>query len=358
VDAHQYSQKAWTSEDGLPQNSVHALAQTSDGYLWIGTDQGLVRFDGVRFVPVELRLHDGRVDGFVETLYSESDTLWVGTINGLYRLTGGRFVEVLNRDGSSLEGVKSLFRDSDSRLWVGAADGLFRELDGCTVPFKDIEGSGLEDLVTAISESRAAGLCFSAGRVFCLNDGVLGELPAVADAAGNSRCEDLAVDSAGALWVATTGNGLLRFDGKEVHRWGTTDGMPSGFVRALAIDSDDNVWFRGGVLGISRIGRRGVEVLYGPESLQMISMLEDREGNLWIGTADDGLIRLSSTLFAVYSVEEGLEESSVRVVLEDQDGVIWIGTTGGGLHRLMDGRIRVFGAEEGLLSNDLSGDGW
>lgn len=349
----QYSQKSWSRDDGLPQNSVRALAQTSDGYLWIGTDQGLVRFDGVRFVPFELRLHDGRVDGFVETLYPEPDTLWVGTVNGLHRFTGDRFVEVLTRDGSSAASVKSIFRDSDSRVWIGTAGGLFREQDGCVVPFGDVEGSGPEDMVTAIVESPAAGLCFSAGGVFCLDGGVLRELTAVSDAAGNSRCEDLGIDSTGALWVATTGKGLLRFDGAEIRRWGMADGMPGGLVSTLAIDSDDNVWFGGGLFGISRIGRRGVEVLSGRETMQVISILEDREGNLWLGTVDDGLIRLSSTLFAVYSIEEGLEDPSVRVVLEDHDGVIWIGTAGGGLHRLIDGRISLVGADEGLPSKDI-----
>lgn len=351
----QYNQRVWTREDGLPQNTVRSLAQTVDGYLWVGTEQGLARFDGVRFVPMELRTHDGRIDGFTNVLYADGDRLWAGTPNGLYRLTGDGFVEVLGPEEKSVGEVRAIFRDSQSRLWIGTEGRLFRVFDNRIEVFSDTNGVGL-DGVTSISESAVAGLCFAADDVLCLSDGGLSKLAVLVDAADEIRSVYQAVDKNGALWVIETGSRLKRIDDSQVRRWGKAEGLPDEFIRSLLVDRENAVWFGLGASGLARIGRRGVEMLAGPRghsSIEAVALLEDREGNLWVGTSGDGLIRLSDGLFSTFSVDEGLLERSVRTVMEDRQGVVWIGTAGGGLHSLVDGSITVHGPEVGLPTGDI-----
>ena len=350
----QYSQRTWTREDGLPQNSVLAITQSSDGYLWIGTEQGLVRFDGIRFVTVELLTADGRADSYVTSLLSDFDTIWVGTRSGLYGNPSGRFTEIVTNDGGSLGLIVAIHRDAHLQLWAGGIGGLYRVDGETSATFVNIEGEEFGG-VTSISESPDSRLCLAKAKVYCLEDGNFNEQLFVTEAVGNSRTETLVFDETGALWVGTNGRGLLRFDGDTIDHWDTSNGLPHGFVRTLMVDRTGNIWFGSGSSGVVRLARDRPEVLDVPrgQSGTVVALFPDREENLWIGTNGDGLVRLSGGLFTPFSVAEGLREPSVNTVLEDPEGVVWVGTAGGGLHRLDNGRIDVLGEDNGLPAEDV-----
>lgn len=351
----QYADARWGVDDGLPQSSVLALAQTDDGYLWLGTEQGLARFDGVRFVPFELRTSGGAIDGFVSALCDDAGTLWVGTSRGLYRLDDGVFVEQRTADGSVIGDVESILRDRSGRLWVAAMDGVLRDENGHLRPFVDADGTRLEH-VTALAESAEGRLCVAAEQVMCLEGGTFEEVAALTAASAGARVEWIAFDGGGALWAGTTGRGLLRFADGEVRVWDTSNGLPADWVLRLMADREGSVWFGCGVEELARISDRGLEVLptsAGGSGEAVASLLEDREGNLWVGRFAGGLERLSALPFVPFSTAEGLEEPTVRAVLEDRDGVVWVGTAGGGLHRLENDRFVAVGTDTGLEPHDV-----
>jgi signal transduction histidine kinase/streptogramin lyase len=347
----QYRQQVWTPEDGLPQSSVRAITQTADGYLWIGTEQGLVRFDGARFVPFELRAADGILDGYVNTLYTDADTVLVGTDIGIYRLTDGGFVEILTDSGGSVGSVWSILRDRSARLWICADTGLWQERDGRAVVNEAAVRAGIGKS-RSIAESPGGKLCLASDRkAFCLEDNDFHELPSGAFA--GSQPNPIAFDSFEAMWAGTPGSGILQY---ENGRWRTvaTEGG-SKFIVALLVDSHDSVWIGSPTAGLGRISRRGFETLPGPlgqTSCDVMTIYEDRTGNLWFGTNFDGLVCLSRSLFTPFSVSEGLRESSVNTVLEDHDKSLWIGTAGGGLHRLAGDQLQHYGVADGLPADN------
>ncbi|HEY7368866.1 MAG TPA: two-component regulator propeller domain-containing protein [Thermoanaerobaculia bacterium] len=369
--ATQYGIETWQRKQGLPQGTVTALAQTPDGYLWLGTQEGLVRFDGVRFTVFDrksspaLRRHhvttlavapdgalwigllggglvshragefrawgpaQGLPDEIVSSIVPESDgTVWVGTFaHGVVRLTGERFGESLTAaTGLASDEVRVLRRGKDGALWVGTrGGGLQRWKDGRAQTWTSRDGLP-SDQVTSLIE-----------------------------------------DAAGAMWIGTRG-GLARLSEGRLQSWGPKDGLPSDTVLCLVIDRDGELWAGTVGGGVVRVREGRFEPLSKTRGLNgdsVLSMLEDREGNLWLGT-DAGLDRLRGGLFTTFSASEGLPNSDVRPILQDSAGDLWVGTLGGGLARLREGRVvETVTTREGLLSDrvwalhqDAAGDLW
>jgi ligand-binding sensor domain-containing protein len=135
----QYLHAVWTTDHGLPQNSVNAIVQTPDGYLWLGTNGGLARFDGVRFTVFHvgnsrlksnriLSLAQGLAHNWVYALATDrAGQVWIGTYQGLQRLTGGAFIAEATKDGLS-DNIHSVFEDREGNLWVGTAVGGLNRL--------------------------------------------------------------------------------------------------------------------------------------------------------------------------------------------------------------------------------------
>ncbi len=176
--------RSWQREQGLPQNSVRALTQTRDGYLWIGSDDGVVRFDGVRFVSFGLR--EGLRSGPVQRLFEDSHgTLWIGTADsGLTRWRDGQFTTFTMRDGLPADSITALSEDGEGRLWVGTQAGLAVWQDGrfatpgateqfkgkpITVLFRNRQGvlwlgaTGDGHIPAATGQVRRAGGCLGGG---------------------------------------------------------------------------------------------------------------------------------------------------------------------------------------------------
>src|SRR5690606_30316364 len=198
----QFSVDLWTEIDGFPQNMAGAIAQTPDGYLWFGTEEGLVRFDGVRFHVYGPWNTPTLTTAWVTALHVEEDgTLWVGTGGGgLYRFRAGRFVRYGLEDGLSHRHVLSLFRDRDGVLWIGTAGGGANRLVGDRIEVLDTRAGLSNDYVRAITQ-----------------------------------------DSAGAIWLGTM-DGLNRVDGEEVTVYRVADGLPDDWVTALRGARDGGVW--------------------------------------------------------------------------------------------------------------------
>lgn len=126
-----YNHSVWQVEDGLPQNSIQAITQTSDGYLWIGTELGLARFDGIQFTVFDSKNTAQLLSGYIKTLLPGRDgSLWIGTRRGLTRLKDGKFTTYTTREGLSGDAVVSLAEDRDGLLWIATENGLDQFVGG------------------------------------------------------------------------------------------------------------------------------------------------------------------------------------------------------------------------------------
>ncbi|HEY8550018.1 MAG TPA: two-component regulator propeller domain-containing protein [Vicinamibacterales bacterium] len=350
----QYVHDSWQAGQGLRQNAVRAIAQTPEGYLWLATQAGLVRFDGVTFTLFSPLSEPALKASIVLALAVDPQgTLWAGTDGGgLVAFRQGRFVSYTMADGLSQDFVWSVTAARDGTIWAGTGGGGLSRLRG-----SDIHRAGLvHQRVTSILEDRTGALWVgTTGGLRRLADGEW-HAYTVADGLGSETILALCQDRHGAIWIGTS-RGLTRFDRRRFTTYTTRDGLPSNAIRALLEDRDGNLWI--GTLdgGLTRQRNGRFEVFSRQDGLtddSVLALFEDREGSLWIGTRN-GLNRLRDSAVTTFTAREGLPTDAVRTVLADRDGSVWVATDGGGLaHLRVDGRIRIYTREDGLVDDRLT----
>jgi ligand-binding sensor domain-containing protein len=356
----QYIHGVWQTEQGLPQNAVEAICQTRDGYLWLGTQEGLVRFDGVRFKVFDRRNTPGLPHTWISALFEDrAGNLWIGGRGtGLSRYRAGRFTPFTTREGLPDDRVRALHEDRGGNLWIGTSGGgLIRFKDGRFEALTTADGLPSDQVVT-ILEDRSGSLWVGTfgGGLGRLKDG---RFTSFTTRAGLSDDEvsSLLEDRDGSLWIGTFNGGLNRLRDGSFTVFTTRDGLSSNLIWSLAEDRDGNLWVGTDNGGLNRF-RDGafaaVTTRSGLSSDVVVSLLEDREGSLWIGTHAGGLNRLRDGKFLTYTTREGLSSDAVLTVHEDSAGDVWIGTDGGGLNRLRDGRFTTLTTRDGLSSDQIA----
>jgi len=325
---HHYVRNSWSIQNGLPQISALAIAQDRDGYLWVGTQSGLARFDGVRFVRYTPESEPGLPGIWIRALHLARDgRLWIGTYKGAAVYDGTRFTPVPATDAArwpALE-VSAFAEDADGRMWVASAAGVFRARDGKLDPLPGspapalslLAGKGGMWVGTRGAVHRAVG-----GRW------EIQALPADAAQAAVNRL----VAAQGQLWAATT-VGLFTLGADGWQPSGAAPRLSQTPVDLLRADRHGNLW-AGGDAGIARIrgGRTaefvGVGDAGGVPGLRVA--FEDREGNLWLGSQWEGLIRLGDSWTRRFSVQEGLNDRVIWALSPDPDGRrVWVGGNDG-----------------------------
>ncbi len=349
-----YTLSAWV--EGLPHNTVTALAQTSDGYLWLGTYEGLARFDGLRFVVFDRREIPafGDANEIFDLVAGRRGRLWIATSTSVARLEGGRFERVLGAEALGDEAPHSLAATGDG-LWVATPSRLLQlDVDGGLVRAwrtgDGIPGSFLRCLLADAGGDLWAG--FESGEVMRIAGGrieVLGE----PEGLPSRPVLALAGGPGGALWIGTQGAGLIHRHGTTTTRFGTRDGLTDTKIRSLHVDAHGVLWIGTIGGGINRYSDGRFSALTSANGMPndlIRSVLEDREGGLWIGTNGGGLAALHEKKFSAFDLRDGLRHDNIRAVLEDRAGAIWIGTEGGGLHRLEGQQLTHYGEQAGLMS--------
>jgi signal transduction histidine kinase/CheY-like chemotaxis protein/streptogramin lyase len=393
----QYVRDAWQIENGLPQNAVGSIARTPDGYLWLGTQEGLVRFDGVRFVVFDRENAPALRSKFITALLADSrGRLWIGTGVGLTVFDAGRFRSSPDATLSRTL-VRAIVEDREGRVWAGTEAGLFRIEDGKVTHFT--RNSGLTDeSIIALHEDRAGTLWIAttSGGLNRRIDGAAARFESFAlrGAPGNDGVRAMHEDDDGVLWFGTDSGRLLRLVGDELTEH-AVDAHGGAAINAMLRDRDGNLWLATGS-GLARLSGRqpadGAIAFMAGDDLR--ALFEDPEGSLWIGTYGAGLARLREGKFTPYGASEGLrgdltwsivpgrdggiwvgsdagvsrlrdgrfvnvtephglDDVRIRSVLEDRNGVLWFGSDGRGLFRLQDGKLTRFGRNNGLSGDSI-----
>ena len=352
----QYGLDAWTSREGLPQNSVKALLQTRDGYLWLGTEEGLVRFDGSSLTAYSTRNTDAFRQNTIEALAEGNDgSLWIGTADGLLRKRGERFTAYRRRDGLADDSILSLLSDPDGTLWIGTEKGgLARWKSERFLPTRTRADGLPAGGVMTLSHVRDGSLWIGTeDGLACLRGSTL-LVYRRAQGLPSDHVNSILQTRDGAIWLATSG-GAARVREDRVAVLAST-GQPPAAVNALVEDRDGNIWL-GTARGLGRIRGDGIEWAGGSSGSVapvVLTLLEDREKSLWIGTDGAGLMRLRDAAIVSYTRKDGLSNDYVRPVLADAKGTVWFGTRGGGLNRLENGRFSALTTRDGLPHDSIS----
>ena len=399
------ARQAWTVENGLPQNTVPYLLQSRNGYLWVGTEIGLARFDGTSFQSFDhataSSFPDAEIRCLLDVRESEqgkgpaSESLWVGTADGVVRWQNGLPTLFTSSDGLPGNSIQAMAQTSDGTVWVSTEQGLafwdgrhfnllqpggFTQAGSITSLAADSSGNlwlGTTRGIFEVHHSRwlssaEAGIASGSGPslvtsadngdlliangdgVFVLHGGRIvkaferSELPAggvslLSRLAGGA----IAVASKSMVIVANPEKGHTGSErDRSVQRFSVSQQLPGSRIESIYSDREGNLWV-GTNHGMGRIaarkkneseGEKFVVQLFPPSdplaSSATISFLEDREGDLWVGTESAGLQILRDARFQTVGAREGLSSDATTAIVQDDQDVLWIGTRDGGLNRM------------------------
>lgn len=350
----QYVHTVWSSESGLPQNSIQALLQTRDGYLWIGTQEGLVRFNGVEFKVFNKANTDVIRHNDVRVLYQDrAGTLWIGTFGGgLVSYKNGQFTTYTAQDGLSSNSITAILQDRRGNLWIGTTDGLSELSSGKFVTFG--RKSGLSDtLIQALAEdAQGRVLVATHSGLDVVADGHPSGAFSPTVAASRFVITSLFFDQQDNLWIATENQGLEKFNAGILTAYGSKQGLPNAPVHTIFQDNLHTIWVgtQGG--GLCRLVSEKFDCYSTQQGLSgdyVESITQDHEGSLWVGTETGGVTRFKEGALSNYGSELGLQ-GSPRALVEDPDGSLWIGTSTG-LWRLKDGKVTSYLTHKGPANN-------
>jgi signal transduction histidine kinase/ligand-binding sensor domain-containing protein len=383
-----YTSRVWQMQDGLPEQTVQAFAQTKDRYLWIGTTGGLLRFDGVRLVLFDRdntpAFNENNIFGLTVTT---DDTLWVATEGGgLIRYKDGLFRSFSGKDGLLNDFVRTVYQDSKGQIWIGTDNGLF-QFRGGRIERVDNSNGMPPIAVHAIHEDLQGRLWAGGSKLLCLNGGTYQEYRLAGEGSQN-RVKSITQTRDGTMWVGTIGGLYSMVSGADSFR---KVKETSGTVRFLRETSDGTLWIGTIGHGIYKYWKRQFSQMTAPESLPsntVLNLFEDIESNIWVGT-QAGMLRLSKTPIQTVTLPDagdydaetvyqdpngdlwiaaanlfrfrdgkatrvrlpGISGVRIRNVFRDNEDTLWIGTEGRGVFRLSGTNSAHYMVKDGLVNN-------
>jgi ligand-binding sensor domain-containing protein/signal transduction histidine kinase len=354
LDISQYAHTAWTVRGGFSLGNIYAIAQTPDGYLWFGTEFGLFRFDGVRSIqwqpPSGQQLPDKNINAL---LVGRDGGLWIGTFAGLVTWSGGKLTPRSERELEK-QFVASLFEDSEGTVWAGTLAAPSGRL--CAIQSGGTQCYGEDGAfgraVWAVYEERPGHLWAAAeSGLWRLKPGPARRYPTATELIGLNQADD------GRLIVAMHGAGLMRLAGGTFESYAVRSAtdpnrdLPDREINAnrLLRDRDGGLWIGTVERGLIHTHRGRTDVFRRSDGLSgdvILSLFEDREGTVWVASTG-GLDRFRELPVATFSVKQGLSSDAAQSVLAARDGSIWVGAHDG-LTRWKERQATIFRKANGL----------
>ena len=401
----QYAHTSWT-RNSINMGLVFAMAQTPDGYLWIGGSYGLFRFDGVRFTKWAPPAGAVMDSAPYALLAARDGTLWIGTFYGLFSWDGrkltaypelhGLFVSSLLEDAegtiwaglyadpgrlcsvraakvqcSAPDGgfgafVWSLGTDASGAMWVGADNGVWHWRPGAPRRY-EMSGLRVGDLTTTTEGKFLVGVAGRGLRQLAGDRLVPYPIPGVANSPGwladrDVRSNKLLRDRDGGLWIGTESRGLIHVKDGKTDTFTRADGLTGNISCSLFEDHEGDIWY-GSDKGLDRFRRLAITTMSTRQGVPddvTKSVLATTDGSVWAAT-NDGLARWKDGRLVVYRKRDGLPDSHVQSQYQDADGRLWVGTARGPAYFAADRFVAVDGGpstEIYSITGDAAGNLW
>jgi ligand-binding sensor domain-containing protein/AraC-like DNA-binding protein len=397
----EYIINIWTVEDGLPQNTIQSLVQTHDGFIWIGTPSGLVRFDGLNFkIYTRWNLPALKSDNITCLYEDQNNVFWVGTEDGgLCALQDGKWINYSRVNGLSSDYVRGIISDQQGNLWVATDYGLNRINNNGIQIYTEKDGL-YDNTISSLAVDSWNNLWIGTFRgglakynreitaVYGYKEGLrnLSVRTLLADPRGFlwigtaegmyyiKRDEGLVHPVRGTdytpintiiektfdyLWLGTMVGGLKQMKIDDLTRGAVTDLLPDDFIHCLLKDNAGNIWIGTDTGGLVQLKIRRIFNITEKQGLPdnvVSAVYQDRSNTIWIGTRDKGLVRIrDKNKFRVFNKNDRLSSNRISVIFEDKQGQLWIGTRDQGLNIFINNVIRKkLTTEDGLSSNYIT----
>jgi signal transduction histidine kinase/ligand-binding sensor domain-containing protein len=341
----QFVHEQWQSDKGLPDNTIRDIAQTLDGYLWLASETGLIRFDGMVFKLFDRDNTSALPDNFIQKVaVTTNGTLWIGTRSGgLLRYENDRFSQVLLSGDNPLK-ITALYAAADGVLWVGTRNNRIYSIQRDGIKQFQLGAAQNNYALTFFRDShKSVWVGLASGAVACVNDGKIqthneSPLPFIKSVHGFTE------DPHGSIWIGTDADGLYQFDtGKFVQRIFQSEN-PRQSIESLAVDREGSVWIGTQSYGLVRYERGKFTNLF-PQGVDafrhVLCIFEDLGGNLWFGTYSRGLHRLRQGAFTSFGRSEGFLSDSIWSIYQDRKDALWFSTANEGLAVIQNGTLRT-----------------
>jgi signal transduction histidine kinase/ligand-binding sensor domain-containing protein len=358
LDVGEYAHTAWKVRDGFVKGTIGSIAQTPDGYLWLGTEFGLLRFDGVRAVPWQPPLGQQQLpsNSVFSLLTARDGTLWIGTSQGLASWKDGKLTQYPELAGQWVRAP--MLEDSEGTIWVGGV-GFPPPAKLCAIHKGSVhcygEDGGFVNGIRSVYEDRGRNLWVG------VRDGLWRWKPGPPEfypAPGPGMgIQGLAEADDGALLFGPR-TGVRRLVGSKIEAYPLPNSAQHFTVSRLLHDRDGNLWIGTSDAGLAHVHSGRTDVFAQADGLSgdyVSALFEDREGSLWVGT-HGGLDRFRELAAPTLSFNQGLSSASVVSVLADRDGSVWLSTRRGLEQRRNNGQTTFFGLLNGNYAGSLFQD--
>lgn len=354
IPLSEYNLRSWSTKDGLPNDKIMAVYQSSQGYIWLGSQEGLARFDGARFTIFDKKNTPAIPHSQIISLIEDKDsTLWISTIRGLVNYRHGIFSQVPVQQGIDQFITNAFFIDRKGAVFVGTRSGVLRIVND-TVSVTGSYNKRVNSSVYAFCEDEAGQILAGTERGLKLFDGEeLGDvrwngLPSTTTVSALCFGRDRSV------WVGTS-SGLFYTRNLSSRKFERLTELGNEYIRSLLTDQSGNIWIGTEKSGLYRLvgGKlEGITTREGLSADYVLSLCEDREGNIWAGTFYNGVDEIWRGKFVTYSTTEGLAGPLVRAIAEAADGSVWIGTESGLTH-WKAGKVATYMTKNGLPHDEI-----
>lgn len=312
-DTQQYYVERWTTDDGLPANTLLKIHKSNKGYIWISSFDGVIKFDGIQFTAYTRTSSNIPSNAIAQIEEDSKNKLWLSTYgDGIMSYQNGEFTSE-NDSNMENQSIQTIFIDNDDRVWIGTrGNGLYYHTGNEIKKFK--------------------------------------HHPAIE----NITISAITIASEGVMWIGTEGNGLVRYDNEQFQIFTTKDGLPGNKIFSIHIDTGGTLWV-GTNLGLSRFNGKNFEPVDGVRSCLINTIFEDKEGNLWVAT-DCGIYRraLDTEKWLKLALADVIPSDFFTDIFVDDNESIWVTTYHAGLAHIKKSKFINYTVRDGLATKAIS----
>jgi len=350
VFSQQYNFINYSVEQGLVQSQVSALCQDHKGYIWIGTLGGVSKFDGVNFQNFSTK--DGLLNNQINAIYKDSkNRLWYGTMGGVSIKEGKKFKNLAFKHELNNYFVISITEDIKGNIWFSTDGGGVVKYNGKELSYFKIRENKNSNYVRHIfcDKNNKKWLSTRNG-IFTIDQ--QGEIK---DTIRDVNATQVFVEDNGNFWCSTFGDGIIHATVDTSYKLTTKDGLINNHIRAFIKKSDHSLWLVS-KSGVSKLNRRGIKNFTQKDGLKnhnIKTIIEDVEGNLFMGTDGGGIIKFTDENFVSYTEQEGLSSNIIMSIIQQNDSVMWFSTYGKGVCEFYNDKCTFYTESNGLGNNTV-----